>query len=226
MNKHLIYVAVLLLLFLVSHVEPVDAEMTGVSYVVAYDVVGNTGLMTIYVNVTATECTILRVPANVFNDREVSIEYLNYTAVGVTVFGLDLREGIVEIGACGSGTLELVFAVSDLMEELGAGAYSLVVDTSALAGMRTVLFELRLGIPASLEVQASGETRVEVRDEDRGVLILRGPGLALVSIITLTPEPVVEEQPQPAIPITYIAILVVIVALAAAAVVVFLKRRK
>lgn len=205
------------------------AELVSVGYVIVYDLRENAGMLTVYLNFTGLDCAIYRVPINIFDDREVNIEFLNYTAQGTNILGVEYGNGLAEMASCGSGSVELYFEVSGLLEELGAGSYSLIVDTSQLANVADVSLVLMFGTPVEIDVQRAGGLEVLVKDENRGVLSLRGAGLATISLAvafdTVVAEEVATANQRQTIPLMYIAFLSIAI-VATTLLVVIVKRRK
>ncbi|MEM1696056.1 MAG: hypothetical protein QXS14_05065 [Desulfurococcaceae archaeon] len=228
-----VLVALLIVLFVVAPVA--YSEVAGVSYIVSYSIVDDTGFLVVEVNVTETNCLAYYIPVNILDEQAV-VEFLNYTSTGTGVVGVkyDGEQGLVELIACNPGTVELLFSVSNILEEQSLGTYSLFVDTSVLRNYGNVVFELRLGIPVNFEVSLSGGTVVEAVYEDQGILRLRGTGLSMITILipleeveqtptsTLTPT---AQPPRAEVPFLYIALAVIAVVIVAVAVILITRRK-
>lgn len=222
-----------LLVVLIMVIPGASGEVVGVSYIVSYSIADNSGFLVVEVNITEVNCITYYIPVNITNEQ-AEFEFLSYNSTGTRVLGVEYRreQGFVELVACSPGTVELLFSVSNILEEQSLGTYSLLVDTSALRNYGNVVFELRLGIPVNFEVSLSGDTAVEAVDEEQGILRLRGVGLSMITIlipleeVEQTPAPTPTAQPSRAeAPLLYIA-LATIALVIAAIVIILVTRRK
>lgn len=174
----------LMLLMLLPITPRTCADVSRIHYVVSYSMIDNSGFLLVVVDIAGSECATHYIPVNIFSEQ-ATVEFVNYTATGATVLGADYNAeyGFVELLACGPGTVELLFSVSNILEEQGLGAYLLVVDTSAASELGFVSFELIVGVPVKYEVSVAGVAMVDTVDEEQGVLKLRGAGLAMITLI-------------------------------------------
>lgn len=220
---------VALIVMLVSALQVLQAQVSGVRYHVVYDPLEGNGIMEVSITLYANEPLWLSMPINVFGDTaRLSLEYYNYTGT-LKVAGLNYtEEGVLEAFVYGTGTLDLYFTVSGLFEEIGVGAFEVSIDTTRLADF-TQDVAIYITVPGLYEISSTsilGNAKVTVsRDQKNTNVSFTGIGEYLVTLLARLEEerPPTTTAPSPsAQPYSFTMLVGIVVAVVVVAVVLFL----
>jgi hypothetical protein len=171
-------------------------------FLVAIDLLGNTGSITANITINAPDCGTLAIPLRLLNEATTHT-FLYYETYGnLTVLGSDFNESevVLTVYVCGEGVLSVDMVVSNAVEDYGVGSYALYIDTSALQGYIGDV-EVKILFIQTLRVSAtpiSGAVTAEVIDSSVHV---RGFGAVLVEFyaeleeITPTLTPTTPQTP-------------------------------
>jgi hypothetical protein len=223
----------LLLATTTVHSEPVSS----VYYLLVYSPLENSGVLVVNTSISLPNCDYVSIPVGIFGE-EAKLEFLNYTVSGnLLVAGVDYNEitGYLVVFACNSGEISVLFTASNVLSEMGLGAYTGEVDTTPLRDLgATSTVEIRVTGVYDVDVVPVGVTYSVDRTEDTTIIVIKGHGYAYISltgIIEVIETPTPTPTPTPAPPAPYdITTIIIVGAIAglilAVAVIAILARRK
>lgn len=226
------YIAVFIILVLfVSTILPVFADSTSVYisnlwYYIVYDPRSNEGIVEVRATINLSELAYIEIPIDVFSE-DAKFKFINYTSSGdLLVIGLNTTESEITVLASGSGELRVILQVNSLVEELGIGTCSLIVNTESLYNTTSsVRVEMFFIGKYDVNVDAIKMTSNTSRLDNITHIVLNGFGLSFIILIPLVETPQGEQPLQP--PILWSVIIVVLgVFIAGGVVFYFLRRRR
>lgn len=174
MKLSTVILLVMILTFTVVSAE--DLQLKNIRYNLIYDPLENKGLLFINVEFNVKDCSFIYVPVDIAKAEYV---LLNYTVEGnAVVDGVDYNssEGYLDAFVCGYGTLSVLFAVSNLFEEIGLLSYFTTIDTSELEYTYTpVQVEINIYGNFTVLLNTIGNASAYV-DELNNVILIQGYG--------------------------------------------------
>jgi len=164
-------------------------------YYVVYDPRSNEGIIEVRANINLDELAYLEIPLSVFSE-DTEFKFINYTSSGdLLVVGLNTTESGITVLASGTGELRVILQVTSLVEEVGVGVYSLIVDTETLynitSSVRVEIFFIGKYNVSVNTIRVSSNTS---RLDNTTHLVLDGFGLGFVILMPVV-EIQQEEQP-------------------------------
>ena len=194
-------------------------------YYVVYDPRSNEGIIEVRANINLDELAYLEIPLSVFSE-DTEFKFINYTSSGdLLVVGLNTTESGITVLASGTGELRVILQVTSLVEEIGVGVYSLIVDTETLynitSSVRVEIFFIGKYNVSVNTIRVSSNTS---RLDNTTHLVLDGFGLGFVILMPVV-EIQQEEQPLQ-VHILWSVLIVAIGVLVVGGVVFYFLRRK
>lgn len=194
-------------------------------YYVVYDPRSNEGIIEVRANINLDELAYLEIPLSVFSE-DTEFKFINYTSSGdLLVVGLNTTESGITVLASGTGELRVILQVTSLVEEVGVGVYSLIVDTETLynitSSVRVEIFFIGKYNVSVNTIRVSSNTS---RLDNTTHLVLDGFGLGFVILMPVV-EIQQEEQPLQ-VHILWSVLIVAIGVLVVGGVVFYFLRRK
>jgi len=194
-------------------------------YYVVYDPRSNEGIIEVRANINLDELAYLEIPLSVFSE-DTEFKFINYTSSGdLLVVGLNTTESGITVLASGTGELRVILQVTSLVEEVGVGVYSLIVDTETLynitSSVRVEIFFIGKYNVSVNTIRVSSNTS---RLDNTTHLVLDGFGLGFVILMPIV-EIQQEEQPLQ-VHILWSVLIVAIGVLVVGGVVFYFLRRK
>ena len=164
-------------------------------YYVVYDPRSNEGIIEVRANINLDELAYLEIPLSVFSE-DTEFKFINYTSSGdLLVVGLNTTESGITVLASGTGELRVILQVTSLVEEIGVGVYSLIIDTETLynitSSVRVEIFFIGKYNVSVNTIRVSSNTS---RLDNTTHLVLDGFGLGFVILMPVV-EIQQEEQP-------------------------------
>ncbi len=229
--RSLLTFSLLTLLFITTiHGESVS----NVYYLLVYNPLENNGVLVVNASISLLNCDYVSIPVGIFGE-EVKLEFLNYTVSGnLLVASVDYNETTrhLIVFACNSGEISVLFTASNVLSEMGLGAYNGEVDTTLLRDLgATSTVEIKVTGVYNVDVTPVGVTHSVNRTEDTTIIIIKGHGYTYISLTSII-EVIETPTPAPLTPpllhdITTIIIIGTITGLIlAVAVIAILARRK
>jgi len=194
-------------------------------YYVVYDPRSNEGIIEVRANINLDELAYLEIPLSVFSE-DTEFKFINYTSSGdLLVVGLNTTESGITVLASGTGELRVILQVTSLVEEVGVGVYSLIVDTETLynitSSVRVEIFFIGKYNVSVNTIRVSSNTS---RLDNTTHLVLDGFGLGFVILMPIV-EIQQEEQPLQ-VHILWSVLIIAIGVLVVGGVVFYFLRRK
>ncbi len=194
-------------------------------YYVVYDPRSNEGIIEVRANINLDELAYLEIPLSVFSE-DTEFKFINYTSSGdLLVVGLNTTESGITVLASGTGELRVILQVTSLVEEIGVGVYSLIIDTETLynitSSVRVEIFFIGKYNVSVNTIRVSSNTS---RLDNTTHLVLDGFGLGFVILMPVV-EIQQEEQPLQ-VHILWSVLIVAIGVLVVGGVVFYFLRRK
>jgi len=195
-------------------------------YYVVYDPRSNEGIVEVRATISVDELAYLEIPLGVFSE-ETEFKFINYTSSdGVLVVGLNTTESGITVLASGTGELRVILQITNLVEEVGVGVYSLIVDTETLynttSSVRVEIFFIGKYDVSVDTIRVSSNTS---KLDNTTHLVLDGFGLGFVILIPVVETPQGELVAQPRI-LWSLVIVAIGVLVAGGLVFYFLRRRR